>query len=93
MPNILKYDARMPRYLHVALVNWLQSQISDPSECHGLKHTRAFLSRRPDLDPTGGRRDAALAWLVEHGGHCDCGVIMNTGNGSTTNPTMPATVH
>jgi hypothetical protein len=80
----LTFDARMPRALHVALVNFLQTQLNHPRECDGaLTRTRAFLSSRiPDPE-------AALAWLTEHGGYCDCEVIMNThpDYGCATDPT------
>ena len=69
----LRYDDRMPRALHVTLVRFLQNAMHSPKDCRGdLSRTTVFLDRRiPNVD-------GALAWLKEHGGHCDCEVIMNT---------------
>ena len=76
----LQYDDRMPEWLHIGLVNHIQVAIS-PDDCRGLERTEAFL-RAHHVDVP-----QALAWLNEHGAHCDCEVVFNT------HPTICEPVH
>ena len=53
----------MPDWLHIGLVNHLQVSMK-PDECQGDQRTVAFV------------RDG-LAWVAEHGAHCDCEVVFH----------------
>ena len=67
------FDARMPRPVHVQLCNQLMTEMASPSDCaHTLARTRRVLASIQH-DAT-----AALAWLADHGAHCDCEVLLNT---------------
>lgn len=67
------FDHRMSSDTHIHLCNTLTDQMG-PGDCdHTLTRTRRILA---DLSPE--RVEPALAWLREHGGHCDCEVILNT---------------
>lgn len=73
-PNPVTYDKRMPEHVHQALCTRLLDQMESPNVCdHTLTLTRAFMRRRR-RQPT----DQAIAWLKEHGGYCDCEVLLNT---------------
>lgn len=70
----LKFDNRMPQHLHVAVCNGLMTQMDSPADCD---HSHARTKRL--LESNGVAESApALEWLREHGGHCDCEVILNT---------------
>jgi hypothetical protein len=69
----LKFDDRMPRKLHVAVCNTLMREM-DPGRCthtHALTERALRRNKVADTAP-------AIAWLKEHGGYCDCEVVMNT---------------
>lgn len=70
----LRFDHRMPDWLHSRLCNYLQRVMpSGPKDCRGnMQHTIAFL-REHYFDVAEG-----LDWLNEHSAHCDCEVVLNT---------------
>jgi hypothetical protein len=68
----LKFDHRMPEWLHIGLVNHIQRAMRTPDDCHGNPITVAFL-RSHHFDVGEG-----VGWLREHGAHCDCEVVFNT---------------
>lgn len=73
----IEFDHRMPREFHVALCNHIMES-TKPEDCdHTLKHANFFLDQCVVYT---GPDDAADAreWLTEHGGHCDCEIILNT---------------
>lgn len=68
------FDARMSHSLHVALCNGLVDEMASPDDCdHTHTRTQRLLAANGVTDDT-----PALAWLREHGGYCDCEVILNT---------------
>lgn len=63
----------MNHEIHVALCDHLCRQMASPADCdHTLRRTEAFLST------TDCNKEAAIEWLKDHGGHCDCEVLLNT---------------
>lgn len=68
------FDARMSRSLYVALCNGLMGEMASPDDCdHTHTRTQRLLAANGVTDDA-----PALAWLREHGGYCDCEVILNT---------------
>ena len=54
-----------------ALFNYVDSRL-DSVECdHTLRHARYFI-RNHELS-----EDGIVSWLENHGGYCDCEVVMN----------------
>jgi hypothetical protein len=75
------FDYRMTRSMHAGLLNHLTSTISSPKECDGTRRcTETWLLENGGGDPTVRLTvvEAALDWLTEHAGNCDCTVILNT---------------
>ena len=69
----LRYDDRMPRWLHVGLCNRLQEILRPRGDCNGtLRHSVEFVRQH------GMQVSAARAWLHDHGACCDCEVVYNT---------------
>ena len=61
----------MPKPDLEALFDRLDECLSDQACDHTLRHTEAFLAER-GLDAA-----AAVPWLREFGGYCDCEVLAN----------------
>lgn len=70
----LAFDHRMPRTLHISLCNCLQFAFRSPDDCdHTLRLSSVILA-----ELGGANVEGALQWLRDHGGNCDCEVILNT---------------
>lgn len=59
----------------LSLFEWVDKRMQDGCD-HTLKHTVAFI-RANDLD-----EEATIHWIKEHGGFCDCEVVMNVQDSS-----------
>ncbi len=71
----LRFDERMPRALHISLCNCLQFALRSPDDCdHTCRLSSIILTEIGGVASVVG----ALQWLREHGGNCDCEVILNT---------------
>lgn len=67
--------------MHAGLLNHLQFAIWSPKECDGTRQrTETWLLEHAHPDPVIRLTvvEAALDWLTEHAGRCDCTVIVNT---------------
>lgn len=63
----------MQQEIHTALCDHLCEQMASPEDCdHTLRLTVAFLATA-DCES-----ESAIAWLKQHGGHCDCEALLNT---------------
>lgn len=63
----------IPLDVFAALVESLESEPSALRTCQGsLERTRAYLSTASEVDV-----EAAVQWLEEYGGYCDCEVLYN----------------
>jgi hypothetical protein len=62
----------MADILFADLFDFLDGQLSETECDHEMTHTKAWLEANcPE------NADAVLAWLADHGGYCDCEVLMN----------------
>jgi len=71
-----EFEKSLPisRDLFEELFDFLDEQVEENGCDHSVKITTSFLNRHNVLN------ESILNWLEEHGGYCDCEVLMNVKN-------------